>query len=663
VLAYIIAGLALGGLYSLAAAGLVTTYVSTGVLNFAFAAEAYFVGRFYYYLNSQHGWSTWQAGLLSIVVLSPVLGLVLWALLFRLLRLASQLTKIVATVGLSVALPALAALIFGTTATLVTPGLAPLPVQVFNVLGTTLTLDQLIAYVASAVILLGGMFVLLRTTAGLRVRAVVDSEAMTALSGVNPSVVSAGVWTVTTFIAGLVGVLAAPLIGLDSGNYILLMVSAFAAVVAAQLRSLPIAALTGIAIGVVGAIGQWLLPPSDPLVANIIPSVPFAFILIFLLYHSVRPGHTREAERLGGPLDSAIVVKGTAEVASAPAAQAADRRQSGGLRDYLTYRQIGPLILVGVLALSVTQLSSLWAQLVALAAIYAVTFMSFTLVTGGGGMIWVCQISFAGVGAVTTAQLAYVHHWPVLAALAVGALIAGAMGLALGALTIRLGDIYVALSTLAFGLLLDNLVFQRAVFYNQGSGVTTPRPGFAASASSFDYFALVVMAIAALIIANINRSSIGLALAAVRSSEAASRTISLSTVKMKLFVATLGAVMAGLGGGLLAAYQGVALPQAYEVIGGLVWLAVVVTLGLRSPTAAIVAGVVFAYVPELFASYLPASVAAVPTVLFGVGAIMIARHPRGMLAMHARQLDNALAVIVARVRAAGPAAAIKVRGE
>lgn len=658
-LPYIVAGLALGGLFSLAAVSLVATYVSTGVLNFAFAAEAYFVGRLYYFLNSQHGWSTWQAGLLSIVVVGPALGFVLWALLFRLLRLASQVTKIVATIGLSVALPALATLIFGDSATLVTPGLAPVPVQVFNVFGTAITLDQVIAYAASAILLVGGMFVLLRTVAGLRVRAVVNSEAMTSLSGVNPSVVSAGVWIVTTFTAGLIGVLAAPLVGLDPGNYVLLMVSAFAGVVAAQLRSLPIAALTGIAIGVVGAIGQYVLPPTDPLVADIIPSVPFAFILLFLLYKSVRRGSSRDTERLGGPLDSAILVKDTVGLVPPTDAEEAVRSRAGGLRALLTYRNIGPLVLVGALALCVSQLAPLWSQLVALAAIYAITFMSFTLVTGAGGMIWVCQISFAGLGAITTAQLAYIHHWPVLAALVAGALVAGVAGLLLGGLTIRLGDIYVALTTLAFGLLLDNLVFQREVFYNQGSGVTTPRPGLATSPNAFSYFALVLMAIAALTVANVNRSSIGLALAAVRSSEPASRTIGLSTVKTKLFVAVLGAIMAGLGGGLLAAYQTVAIPQAYGTLGGLVWLAVVVTIGLSSPTAAIFAGVVFAFVPELFATYLPTSVAAVPTVLFGVGAIMVARNPRGMLAMHANQVDRATAAVGRRIRPrAVPAAAV-----
>src|SRR5262249_45895644 len=155
-------------------------------------------------------------------VAAPALGFVLWAFLFRFLRLATEQTKIVATIGLSVALPALAVLLFGDVAIVASPGLAPLPVLFFHVAGAAVSLNHLIVYVAVAAILIFGTILLRYTTAGLKVRAVVDSEAMTSLSGTNPSMVSAGVWTVTSFLAGLVGVLAAPLVGLDPGNYVLL---------------------------------------------------------------------------------------------------------------------------------------------------------------------------------------------------------------------------------------------------------------------------------------------------------------------------------------------------------------------------------------------------------------------------------------------------------
>jgi branched-chain amino acid transport system permease protein len=56
-LQFVIAGLVLGGIYAIAASGLIVTYQSAGILNFSFGALAYAVARFYYYLNSQEHWA------------------------------------------------------------------------------------------------------------------------------------------------------------------------------------------------------------------------------------------------------------------------------------------------------------------------------------------------------------------------------------------------------------------------------------------------------------------------------------------------------------------------------------------------------------------------------------------------------------------------------
>ena len=60
------------------------------VLNFSFAAMAYFVARFYYYLNSQHGWTGYSAGVVAILGLGPVLGVVLYFGLFQFLRVSRR---------------------------------------------------------------------------------------------------------------------------------------------------------------------------------------------------------------------------------------------------------------------------------------------------------------------------------------------------------------------------------------------------------------------------------------------------------------------------------------------------------------------------------------------------------------------------------------------
>ena len=124
-LQFVIAGLVLGGIYAIASAGLVITYTSSGILNFAFGAIAYFIARFYYFLHTQHNWSILSAAIVSIGLAAPALGVFLYIALFRHLRLSSPLIKVVATIGLLVAFPSLAVVIFGNEAIQTAPGLAP----------------------------------------------------------------------------------------------------------------------------------------------------------------------------------------------------------------------------------------------------------------------------------------------------------------------------------------------------------------------------------------------------------------------------------------------------------------------------------------------------------------------------------------------------------
>src|ERR1700722_18132936 len=134
-LQYVIAGLVLGGIYAIASAGLVITYVSSGILNFSFGALAYFVARFYYYLHTQQNWGIPYAALLSILVAGPALGVLLYFMLFRFLRLSPPLDKVVAPRGLPAATPAISTRIFGPQAISSAPGLPPEPVRVFDFIG------------------------------------------------------------------------------------------------------------------------------------------------------------------------------------------------------------------------------------------------------------------------------------------------------------------------------------------------------------------------------------------------------------------------------------------------------------------------------------------------------------------------------------------------
>jgi branched-chain amino acid transport system permease protein len=203
-------------------------------------------------------------------------------------------------------------------------------------------------------------------------------------------------------------------------------------------------------------------------------------------------------------------------------------------------------------------------------------------------------------------------------------------------------------------LLVETLVFTRNRFLQGGLGVTVNPPSFAKSPLAFSYLALGVFFIIAILTVNLRRSTSGLALRAVRDSEKASRTLGLSVLQVKVIVGAIAAFIAAVGGGFLAMDQNIAQPQSYETFLGLVWLAVVVTLGIRSIIAAALAGLSFSLVAGVFQTYVPARWGEVPSVLFGLGAIGVARNPDGVVTQVGRQVRQVLAG-VSRMRE-GPVA-------
>jgi branched-chain amino acid transport system permease protein len=487
--------------------------------------------------------------------------------------------------------------------------------------------------------------VLRYTEVGLNVRAMVDSEAMMSLSGSDPSRVAAGVWMVATFLAGLAGVLAAPVIGLDPAKFTLLIAAAFAAVIAARLRSLPVAVLVALLMGVTSALVQYYLPPDSEFTAAVIPSIPFVFIVLSLGFNILRSGRVREDEGVGGALDRAIRPHGGSRLAASLDSE----------NPYPKLNLFFPVVVFAVVCLLPLILEPFWVGQLGTAAALAVVFLSFTLVTGEGGMLWLCQITFAGIGALATAQFATVAGWPVLVAIVMGGVVAAAIGTVIGLLTIRLGNLYIALVTLTFGLLMETLVFPRETFAQFGTGHTVPRPDFATGDDAFLYLTLGAFALLALFIVNLRRSTPGLAFNAVRWSETASRTMGLSVLQMKLLVSGLAAFVAGLGGGLYASQQKQAIPSQFPALAGLAWLAVLVTFGVRSNIAALLAAIAFVMMPVLLTTYASTPWDRLPVLLFGVGAILLAKNPEGTVHMQAMQLQRGLRLLRRRrTRAPNP---------
>jgi branched-chain amino acid transport system permease protein len=647
-LQYIIAGLVLGGIYAISSAGLIVTYVSTGVMNFAFGSMAFFVARLYYYLYVQKHWPLGLAAFVAIVVVGPAMTVVLYYVLLKYLPRRRQLIRVVAMIGVAVALPQVSSVIFGQQFISSAPGLSPQPPHVYRVFGAAVTTDQLISYVSVAVILALGTFVIRRTSVGLIVRAVVDSPAMTNLSGTNPSRVAVGVWIVNALLAGLAGVLSAPILNVSSvDNYTLLVAAAFAAVVAARLRNLVVGVIAGLLMGIATALAQWLLPPDSSWTVGVVESIPFAFVVVSLVLYAIRDGGVADKTTLvGGALDAAISSSHAHTVrrsnpARASAAKTTPRHHglvAAGTR-WLALPLSSPGLIVALILPVV--LSGYRVGLVAQAAAYAIVFLSYTLLTGQGGVISLCQITFAGVGALGSGWLATVEHWPLGLAILASAAVAAIIGVVIGLLTLRMGELYIALVTLAFGLLMYELVFDLNTFLNQGLGISLNRPSFALGDRAFSYLTIGVFLVLALAVVLVQRSTIGLALGASRSSSDGARALGVGVISIRLFTFGLSAFIASVGGSMLAVYAGAALPGSYQALAGLVWLAVLVTFGARTTNAAMFAGLAFVFIANIVSVYLPISWAPVPVIAFGLGAVLVAKDPEGSIATLNRQLRGA----------------------
>jgi branched-chain amino acid transport system permease protein len=596
---FVIGGLVLGGIYAISTLGLVLTYTSSRVFNFAQGAISFLLAIVFHELAVGWGWNKALAALVAVGVAGPLLGLFLWWALFRHLAAAPASVRLVSTVGLWVALPALTRILFVDEEIFDRTGLGPDIPTNYEILGVAVNSNQIIVVVAAALVAVVMTLVLRLTPFGLAVRASVDSPRMAGIVGVNTASVTAGAWMIGTTLAGIAGLLLVPLRGYTELQFTSLMVASFAGVVIARMHSLVLGFLGSMLIGLLQSLAQssqgedllkLLLPDDGVLIRGVQPSIPFILMIVFLL-----------AYRGLGSESFAVDTRSLADDHLLAAEAGADGRSR--LR-----RMLPALVLVGIVLLLPVGLSPLWEALVAKGLALAVIFLSYVVVTGEGGMISLCQVTFGGIAGAITADLAQNQGMPTLLAVLLAAVVVVPFGLLAALPSLRLGGLYLALATLGFGELVVNTYFQLPSVNNDGSGVRVPRPRFGelsfAGDTAFYYLLVGVFVVVALVVANLKRSTTGLELAAMRSSEPATVTLGISLLRTKLIAFGVSAFLAGLGGGLYVTYTKLSQPAiSFNTIIGVVWLAVVVTWGVRSVAGALLAGLTYALFPQLFAEY------------------------------------------------------------
>ncbi|MFD0691343.1 ABC transporter permease subunit [Actinomadura fibrosa] len=626
-LGYVLSGLVTGAIFALMASGLTLSYSATGVFNFAHGAVGFLAALLFFELTSGLGWPVWAAGPVTILGAAPALGYALHRLMFRGLATAGETAQIVATIGLAIALPALGlwtvdVLVetFGADLPKVTEGaaargLGPRPVHSWHPFGGVgIDSDQLTTF-ALAVLAAGALWaVMRRTPLGLRMRATVDRRALATLRGVDADAASAQAWMLGTMLAGLAGVLAVPALGLDSGAFTVLMFASATAAVFGRLHSIPVTFAAGLALGVVQNLVAGYADFAEK-VTGFRTAVPA--ILLF-----------------GG-----LLVLGRAR-GRAAGTIAEDAPPPDYLADLPRLRRALPwgLSVAALLVWTFTLGDDYWVGLVAQGLVLALIFCSFVVVTGIGGMVNLAQASFAALAALA-AGLAFDKGLPFPLAVLIGVLAAVAAGILVALPALRLGGRILALATLALALLADQVLFQIDAFSNGTVGWKLPAFSLGV-ADTNDVRVRVVLLLAliglvGLLIRNLERSASGRAILAVRSAPTAAPSVGISATRAKLTLFGLASGIAGLGGVLYATFNGQITATDLPALTGFVWLAVVVLQGVRRVGGAVLGGLVMALFPEVLDNVTDSPY--VGTILFGLGGMILARHPDGVLAQLAER--------------------------
>ena len=530
-LAFSIGGITMGVLFALAASGLVLTYTTSGIFNFAHGALAMLSAFAFYQMTQVWMWPTWVAFTAVGFILAPLFQVGVYYVIMKRLHGTSEVTKIVVSIAVMLALFGLAQwgwpsngnlysipLFFGNTGE-----------WTIHVGGQDVYFQYFQAFAVATAIVLGVAlnFLFKRARLGIAMRAVVDNPDLVRLNGGVPDRIAALSWAIGGSMAAIAGILIAQVQGSTDATSltILLISSAITAAMIGRLRSIPVTIFGGILIGLEISYFNGYAPQTwgswSPAFGVSIPVISLFVVLLVLPQDRLRGATlSRLRERFEVP-----TMKVSWIAAAVLAIFVLMLGQIMAATDAAT--------LAGGLALSIVALS-------------------LTLLTGYAGEINLAPISFAGIGAI----IAY-HHgvigsilsqrtstWGILLAIVGTAIIGGFVALP----ALRLRGLHLALATMAFGIFMSDFLLSFT------GVVTVPlihvQLGFVEGAMTVppvDLFGLSLATPKAQLIANtvifcllgvgmiaLRRSSYGRKLVAMKDSPAAAATLGQNLLGLKV---------------------------------------------------------------------------------------------------------------------------------
>jgi branched-chain amino acid transport system permease protein len=429
-------------------------------------------------------------------------------------------------------------------------------------------------------------------------RGVVDNRPLIGLFGGRPNRLSTLSWAMGASLASVAGILVAPRLQLQPLILTLLVIDAYAAAVIGRLRSLPMTFVGGLVVGLLSSYAQgyvpnvgalWSSTPVQGLLTQSVPSIILFIALLVVPAHRIRSG----APQRHAPLAPASFV----------------RSMQGGV------------VLVAAVVVAVSFMDPGNVIKLGIGLAFGLVCLSLVPLTGWGGYVSICQLTFAGLGAFAMYKFGTNGSvWGLVAA----AGLAGVVGALVALPALRLRGLYLALATMAFATACDNALFPWSAIFGFNGSVAVAKPTLFGlhmnSPKSFTIFLAVVFAVLSIAILALRRGPFGRVLVATKDSEAACATLGLSLTTTKLAVFMLSAAMAGVAGALFGAASSVASGTDFEMFESLLILAVVAIGGASVCSGALAGGLALGFLP-----------ANAQDVFIGAGTILLAFYADGVL--------------------------------
>jgi len=276
--------------------------------------------------------------------------------------------------------------------------------------------------------------------------------------------------------------------------------------------------------------------------------------------------------------------------------------------------------------------------------------LGLNLLTGYTGQISLGHGAFLAIGAYTTALLTGELGLPFALSLPLSGCMAALLGMVVGIPSLRLKGLYLALGTLAFGFIVEYVLFHWDL--TQGDrGLPVPHMslgGFTADTEREVFFVLVVLAVVAVLAAkNIARTKIGRSFSAIRDRDVAAESMGIPLARYKIMAFGLSAFYAGVAGCLVAHYQRWIVPGLFDLSLSLAYIAMIVLGGLGTILGSILGALLISGVPhgitymvDLFKETHPALSGLIVDFKLGIFGLIIVLtllfEPRGLFGVYQR---------------------------